>query len=340
MGSIPTPSLSTGNNMVFNLRGLRLVTAQKNPFFASVLFNLKLEINNDFPTAATDGIRIMFNESFMDSLTQDERVGVLTHELLHVVFLHMSRRKSRNPRLWNVAADYVINLVIAANGLVLPKSCLYDIQYRDLTTEEVYDKLSDDSHSPDFDDIIESASEAELREISDIIKSASQQFGNTVKGLDRLFSSLHEPEIDWVTLLHNFVIRDMSDFRGYDRRFVSRGEYFDTLDSDRLKLVIGVDTSGSIDESLIGDFLGEVNQLVRLYDIDARYFWFDTEHTEFEINDPRPVGGGGTSVETLLSDEDLIDYHCVVILTDGFLQKYEDLISDRPVLYLTPSYAN
>ncbi len=327
--------------MTFNLRGLRLVTAQKNPFFASVLFSLKLEINNDIPTAATDGKRIMFNESFMDSLTKDERVGVLTHELLHVVFLHMSRRKTRNPQLWNVAADYVINLVIRANGLVLPDNCLYDIQYTDMTTEEVYDKLIQDGkvgQSPDFNDIIESASEDELREIADIIKSASQQFGHTVKGMDRLFNSLHEPEIDWVTLLHNFVIRDMSDFRGYDRRFISRGEYFDTLDSEKLKLVVGVDTSGSIDDTLIGDFLGEVNSLVQLYDVDARYFWFDTKHTEFELSDPRPVGGGGTSVTTLLSDEDLIDYDCVVILTDGYLDKIDDPVGDRSILYLTPSY--
>ena len=42
-------------------------------------------------------------------LNREEWIFVLAHELLHVGLRHDERRGYRDPYLWNVACDYVIN---------------------------------------------------------------------------------------------------------------------------------------------------------------------------------------------------------------------------------------
>jgi predicted metal-dependent peptidase len=52
---------------------------------------------------------------FMDELTTNERVAVIKHEALHLVFRHLYRKLPRGgePRLFNIAADLVVNQHIA-----------------------------------------------------------------------------------------------------------------------------------------------------------------------------------------------------------------------------------
>ncbi|NIP35442.1 MAG: hypothetical protein GWN18_10835, partial [Thermoplasmata archaeon] len=58
------------------------------------------------------------------------------------------RMQGRIPKLWNMAHDYAINLIIKhmadANIEVLP-DCLCDEKYRDWSAEEIYDDLLKDA---------------------------------------------------------------------------------------------------------------------------------------------------------------------------------------------------
>src|SRR5205085_500100 len=85
------------------------------------------------PTAATDGRDIFINPRFWNGLTPAERLGLLAHEVLHAALLHVPRRGKRNPLIWNIAADIVVNgIVLAQEGFVLPKGHLRNMQ-RELT---------------------------------------------------------------------------------------------------------------------------------------------------------------------------------------------------------------
>ncbi|MEU2613479.1 hypothetical protein ABZ570_18120 [Micromonospora sp. NPDC007271] len=70
---------------------------------------------------------------------------VLAHEMLHAALRHGDRVAHRDPYLWNVATDYVINgwLVEMAVG-EMPDGLLYDPQLRGLSSEAVYDRLATD----------------------------------------------------------------------------------------------------------------------------------------------------------------------------------------------------
>ena len=70
---------------------------------------------------------------------------VLAHEMLHAALRHGDRVGGRDPYLWNVAADYVVNgwLVEMRVG-ELPDGVLYDPTLAGLSAEAVYDQIATD----------------------------------------------------------------------------------------------------------------------------------------------------------------------------------------------------
>lgn len=68
---------------------------------------------------------------------------VMAHEFLHVGLQHQERCQGRDPYLWNVACDYVINDWLLEMGLgELPKiGALYDPDLKGLSAESVYDRI-------------------------------------------------------------------------------------------------------------------------------------------------------------------------------------------------------
>jgi predicted metal-dependent peptidase len=87
-------------------------------------------------------------EIYLDSrrLSDAECRFVMAHELLHVGLRHAARRQGRDPFLWNVACDYVINGWLIEMGVgELPKvGALYDPECKGLSAEAVYDRVVTD----------------------------------------------------------------------------------------------------------------------------------------------------------------------------------------------------
>jgi predicted metal-dependent peptidase len=117
------------------------------PFYGTLLANLELveakEVGStQIGTMATDGKRVYFNPDFVDELYDDEALFVLAHEAAHCANLHHVRRGDRDPLIWNMAGDYVINAdLIAAKLGKMPKCGLYDPKFAGWSTEQVYDDL-------------------------------------------------------------------------------------------------------------------------------------------------------------------------------------------------------
>jgi hypothetical protein len=70
---------------------------------------------------------------------------VLAHEMLHAALRHGDRVGARDPYLWNVAADYVINGWLIEMGVgEAPDGLLYDPQLAGMSAEAVYDQIARD----------------------------------------------------------------------------------------------------------------------------------------------------------------------------------------------------
>ncbi len=131
----------------------RLVLSKKADFafYASLALRLSVEVSDDptMDTMATDGRRLVCDPEFVARLTPDERVGVVAHEVAHCALNHMARLEARDQRVWNMAADLVVNPTLRDAGLKLPASGIFPAtgKFADipagLSTEETYRKLMD-----------------------------------------------------------------------------------------------------------------------------------------------------------------------------------------------------
>ena len=117
------------------------------PFFGNLATRLQFKDATEWcPTAATDGKYFYYNKNFIAALTDAEVVFLVGHEVLHCVYDHMDvgRRGNRNPMLWNIANDYVINADLidgrVGDQIKLVEIC-FDWKYRGWTSEEIYDDL-------------------------------------------------------------------------------------------------------------------------------------------------------------------------------------------------------
>jgi predicted metal-dependent peptidase len=98
----------------------------------------------DISIAAVNGF---LGEMYLNprwNLTQEELIFVYVHELLHVALLHHTRGRGRDPWLYNIAADFIINgwLVEMGVGRMPAIGALYDPRLKGMSAEEVYDLLA------------------------------------------------------------------------------------------------------------------------------------------------------------------------------------------------------
>lgn len=104
----------------------------------------------------TIGVRVVdggyvdciYSPEFCDKLTVDEMMGVIQHEIEHIVRLHCVRVGSRDARRWNHATDFTINGKESKPNIPnLPqkddiKGIYYPEEWQDnMTSEELYDRL-------------------------------------------------------------------------------------------------------------------------------------------------------------------------------------------------------
>jgi predicted metal-dependent peptidase len=102
-----------------------LSTDPRKVFFGGLSYGLKLVPRKDIPTAAVDGVHMVFNPEFIRGMSKDEREGVFCHEILHCALKHHTRREGRDPFAWNLAGDMVINQMLRSDGFTLPSGCVY-----------------------------------------------------------------------------------------------------------------------------------------------------------------------------------------------------------------------
>jgi hypothetical protein len=73
----------------------------------------------------------------LHGMTPAERRFVLAHEMLHAALRHAERVGWRDPYLWNVAADFVVNGWLVEMGVgEMPTECLYDPSLRGRGVED------------------------------------------------------------------------------------------------------------------------------------------------------------------------------------------------------------
>ena len=127
--------------MKYDIAALKRKMLVKYPFFGSVVASVGYEENKDIPTAATDGETIYYNSEYLEGLSVEEQTFVFAHEVCHIAFNHILRSEGKNPELWNIATDGVINQFLKRDGLKMAPGGIDMAEAISYDAEQLYEKL-------------------------------------------------------------------------------------------------------------------------------------------------------------------------------------------------------
>ncbi len=117
------------------------------PFFGQLASRMITKEVTWCKTAATDGRHFYYNREFIKGLSKAELLFLVGHEVLHCVYDHLGRRGGRDPKIWNMANDYIVNWTLKDQQVgTMPSMGLYDVKYTDdMHSEELYEILKKNS---------------------------------------------------------------------------------------------------------------------------------------------------------------------------------------------------
>lgn len=203
--------------------------------------------------------------------------------------------------------------------------------------EEKDGKWGKKGFDKDFNPSMGNASEVEEK-IKDAVCSVAQSIerkqGHLPAGVKSIVDTLLKPEINWKEALSMFYTNVLSGERSWkrvSRHHLARGSYLPGRNSEKIKTLVCVDTSGSCLQD-IPKFLGELNSLAKSFgNWEITILQCDAEIQSIEhYDDSNPidlkknftaVGFGGTSFKPpfkWLRDNGESEYDCMIYLTDGY----------------------
>jgi predicted metal-dependent peptidase len=343
----------------------------RHPFFGQLALRLKLVEADDWcPTAAVDGRNFYYNSEFVNKLDPDEVVFLVGHELGHCIFEHFLRREDRQPKLWNMAGDYVINYILKREriGAVITKvQILLDNKYADWTTEDVYDDILKSGMAPKetLDVHLDLGGEGndgkngqgpgdkggkgkgnpnplsseERKKLQDELKEAMIQAaqgagaGNVPQEIQRMINTLTEPKMNWRQYIRTSIESNLKfdyTFMRPNRKGWHTGAILPGMNNDQMiDIALGIDTSGSIDQRMLTDFVSEVAGImdqfgeyrIRIWQFDTNVYAFDefTHDDGRDMRDYQITGGGGTefTVNWQFMKDQGIEPDQFIMFTDG-----------------------
>lgn len=282
------------------------------PFFGTIALGMESVRNDNIESFAVRENTMEYREGYIESLSLEERMFVLCNGALHEALSHTLRRGNRSPWLWNMACDYAINALLIESGFTPPPAISYDKRFGNLSAEEIYNELSQEfldqeQNDRDADDQRESdgleeklsRAQRERR-----VHEAMEQNDPSSESFRRHFGLQTKNQIDWRNELHEVIggyyISDYT-LMPPSKKLLYEGIYLPGVHSRRLELAIAIDSSGSVDESLLALFIAEVESIMESfgsYSIDlavcddrirSTYHFENAESMQYSLN-----GGGGT----------------------------------------------
>lgn len=343
----------------------RTALVLEHPFIGNVALNLPYVPDYTIKTAATNGKNIRYNPHFIDSLNDEERKFLVAHECLHPMLEHTYRRGERNHRVWNQAADYVINKLLDDEKIgKMPQGGLLDNNIHNAgggTTEGIYNILpqpdddGNNGHGDPLDDCNDGGDtpadkaqqEAEWKVRVAQAAQAAKMMGKMSAGLERLVGEILKPKVDWRDVLRKFLEKCKTDQRTwskFNRRFLAQGIYLPSVSGESLgEIAFAVDCSGSITQDVIDQFAAEIRSAKEDGNpTKIHVVYFDSEVSHYESYgrdddlDIKPHGGGGTAfspVFAYFAEHDINPVACV-FLTDLCCSDFGDQ-PDYPVLWVS-----
>lgn len=192
------------------------------------------------------------------------------------------------------------------------------------------------------------------KEIEGALRQGAILAGKMGGNVSRDINELLTPKVDWKDALRDFVKtstqgKDQTTWRRLHKRYIGMDIIMpSTYDEKVGSIVVAIDTSGSIGQTELAQFLSEVKSIcdeVNPEQIDLLYW--DTNVAGHETymgselatltETTQAKGGGGTSPECVPSymKEKRLEPECVIMLTDGYIDRQDpnDWQIGKPIMW-------
>lgn len=288
----------------------------------------------------------------------EHQLGVLKHEMLHIINSHVKRREDRDHRGFNIAADCAINQHIERTHL--PKDCIFPDQFpggkkvpNNLTAEQYYELIDKKDgegggggSGPGGDGVLddhskweETQGDSELQD--DIAKNMIEKsITNTTKSRGNIPSQISDwldvlskrRELDWRTVLRNIVgnkrVGSRKTIMRSDRR-LPNFEWIKGRTKDRkFDLMVISDVSGSVSDEALLSLWGEVRHICDITQSEVGLIQVDTQPSVPEklkkntkIIERKACGGTFLSPAIAHAKKYKVAFNAIVVTTDGYLSE-------------------
>lgn len=346
--------------MIYDITILKRKVLAMYPFFGSVAANVEYQEIEDTGIMKNDGSTIFYDPRYMSTLSDNDQLFLLAHELCHIAFEHKERGVGKDPTVWMSATDAVINQMLKRDGLEIISGGIDYLEAIDYSAEEYYELLlsekldielidgqlegqetPSDSHSEskqedtgdnsDEDESEESYKELPLEEDRDdededdeytLIEEKESDAGNAVNRDIRTVEEIgaSAPLIDWRVILPNTINYGVD--WSYSNAILEDNIVRPVLEELPIpETEIILDTSWSVDEDLLRNFLRECKNILTFSKMkagcfDTVFYGFHDIRNEKDIDDMVFEGGGGTDFNAAVNAFTLrVDNR--IIFTDG-----------------------
>ena len=127
--------------MIYDITILKRKVLAMYPFFGSVAANVEYQEIEDTGIMKNDGSTIFYDPRYMSTLSDDDQLFLLAHELCHIAFEHKERGVGKDPTVWMSATDAVINQMLKRDGLEIISGGIDYPEAIDYSAEEYYELL-------------------------------------------------------------------------------------------------------------------------------------------------------------------------------------------------------
>lgn len=350
----------------------RIKLMEKNPFFSFLALNLNLVEDKNIDSCGVDVKgNLYYNPNWIDEVyshSYNILMTVLIHEVLHLVLLHHERAKNYvNKEVCNTAMDLAVNNILVSNSFEFGYLINYspvpsgnqwgDIEDIDKKTFEIiYEELlknkpkGDDKKGFDKHDLmfngdkklgngLEQEVKQDSKDFRDLLAQAithAKSIGKMPNGMDRIINELIHGKVNWKTLLYKYIVQSCFSDYSWNRphkKSLSCGVYLPSATNESIELIVSIDTSGSISEKTLKEFLGEIVNIVSSYnEVNATLLICDCQISKVISVNSHDIGslisdigkslkgGGGTDHVCIFEwiKKNKPDTTLLIALTDGY----------------------
>ena len=310
------------------------------PYFGQIALGLKLKLNENIQAFSTSNNTFEYNDDFINTLSDDELIFTLSNASMHYALAYEKRQGSRITWLWKLAQDYAINSLLVKNNLTAPLVVNHNIRFDNLNAENIYEILKDEiDNKQDLKDNLEHINkdaknqDTNIDENSDLqnanILQKAKKYGDLPLDIQIVVPNIHDGQINWKDELYELINHTMKfDYTLIppNKRYAQYGIALPSLSGTMIKIVIAIDSSGSIDDNTLDIFLSEVESIMGSfsnYEIDLIIADAKIQsHTILYAGDSisRSIkGGGGTNFEIVFDyiQDNISAVDLFLYFTDG-----------------------